>query len=449
MKQLSTDNGRISSLRRLTLLTQVAVLVLAGFLPFALMGRASAAQLTERKVTIDDSRIGDTSVQYLFQFDFAATDVESVIFEFCDAPLPLSTCATPAGMAVNPSAVTLGGHTGFPANATAFTEVATNTGACNTVTANNSTTEQYCMNRTEASSAAGNDATVTLTGITNPSAADTVYIRIYLYSDNAFATQVHTGTVAAAVVDQLTINGRVQERLDFCVAAVDDIDAVPTDVPTCTALTDTNVDLGIISESTTAIAPVDDSGINGADDDYGIMMLNTNATGGAVVSYFAEDAASVSAGDTHQLKAFRVVPTDCNAVTTTYTDQCFRSAEDQAGDGQVITSGAELFGMYIACIDTSSANGGGSQTLLTGNDEYDGSDETIANAANCDSEAFASGTGELGWNNGASKTAETLVSSATIVDDEVVKLRFGATAQATTPSGNYTVVTTYIATVQF
>jgi hypothetical protein len=36
-----------------------------------------------------------------------------------------------------------------------------------------------------------------------------------------------------------------------------------------------------------------------------------------------------------------------------------------------------------------------------------------------------------------------------VVDDEIIKLRFGATASATTPTGTYVVVTTYIATPTF
>lgn len=442
-------------LGRLSLITQVAVLALAGLVPLMFVNQASAAQITDRVVTIDDSRTNASSnadVEYAFSFDWSpASAVQSVILEFCDSPLPLSSCTTPAGMLVNPTAITVDSHTGFPTNATSFTEVTTNSGDCNTVTADDATTEQICMNRTEAASATGDDATITVSGITNPTSIDTVYIRINLYSDNAFSTQVHAGTVAAAIVDQLTISGRVQERLDFCVAAVDDAGAadtgqLPADVTTCSALTDQNVDIGIIDESAVAVSPVDGTATNGADDDIGILMVNTNASNGTTLSYYVEDPTAVLAGDTHQLKSFRVIPADCDATATLTTDQCFVSA-DGVGTGSVITAGSELFGVYIPCIDTSQQVVPNSSANIVADGNYNGNDDTTTSAVDCENEAFASTVAVVGWNSGL--TADTLATSATTIEDEIVKLRFAATASATTPSGDYTVVTTYIATANF
>jgi hypothetical protein len=51
---------------------------------------------------------------------------------------------------------------------------------------------------------------------------------------------------------------------------------------------------------------------------------------------------------------------------------------------------------------------------------------------------------QYGWNDSA--TTQALVSSSNVVDDEIVKLNFGATAQATTPTGSYTAAATVIAT---
>ena len=442
MAQTKTHNIK-SSLQRFTIVAQAAVLAVATLLPLLLSGNASAAMLANRKVTINDSVVAQTGVQYDFEFDFAATAVQGVVFEFCTQPL--GTCVLPTGMDVNRTTTTLDAHTNFPTNGTAFSEFVTdNTGECTDIDGTSDDT-QYCINRTEATSGAGTDATVDLGGIINPSAVQTVYIRVRLYSDTSFATRVHEGTVAAAIVDQLTVNGRVQERLEFCVAGVDDADAMPADVATCTALTDSNVDIGIIDESSIAISPVNTTATNGSDDDYGILMVNTNAQGGVVLAYYAEDPTSVSGGDTHQLKSFRVVPTDCNASGATLNDQCFVSATN-AGAGSVLTTGTELFGMYIPCVVQ---NTGGSTTanLTTAASAYNGSDDAITTVADCENETFTSATGTVAWNTAG--TADTLISSTTVVDDEIVKLRFAATASATTPPGSYTVVTTYIATSTF
>jgi hypothetical protein len=432
--------------KQLSALTQVAILVAASLLPMMLMGRASADQLQSRKVTISKSAVGSTaqgqSVEYDFQFSWTiSTAVQGVIFEFCDAPL--GTCTLPTGMNVNRTLTTLDGHTNFPTNATSFSEFTTdNTGDCDDI-AGVSTDTQYCISRTEATSGTGTNATVDLGGITNPTSIDTVYIRVSLYSDTSFATLVHTGTVAAAIVDQLTVNGRVQERLDFCVASLGDADALPGDVATCSALSDQNVDIGIIDESSVAVSPVDNTPTNGADDDYGILMVNTNASAGVALSYYAEDPSAVSGGDTHQLKNFRVVPSDCSATVSATNDQCFVAALN-AGSGSVITLGNELFGVYIPCVDTTQ---GTTTNLNSADADYDGNDDTITSAANCETETFTSGTAVVGWNSGSS--ADALISSSSVVNDEIVKLRFAATASPTTPSGNYTAVTTYIATATF
>ncbi len=444
MKQTFAGFDVSARIRRMSAIAQAAILVAAALIPLLVTGQASALQITNRKVTINDSVVSQTGVQYDFEFDFASTAVQGVTFQFCTAPL--GTCTLPTGMNVNRTLTTLDAHTNFPTNATAFTEFTTdNTGECDDIDGSSDDT-MYCISRTEATAAAGTNATVDLGAITNPSSIQTVYIRVQLYSDTSFATRVHEGTVAAAIVDQLTINGRVQERLDFCVAAVDDDDAVPTTVALCSALTDSNVDIGVIDDSSIAVAPVEPTTTNGSDDDYGILMVNTNASGGVVLGYYAEDPTSVSSSDADQLKSFRVIPTDCNATASVTTDQCFVSASN-AGSGTVITQGTELFGMYIPCVQQNDGVNSTTANLTTANGAYNGDDNTITTSAGCETETFTSGTATLAWNTGSS--ADTLISSTSVVDDEIVKLRFGATASSTTPTGSYTVVTTYIATPTF
>jgi hypothetical protein len=107
------------------------------------------------------------------------------------------------------------------------------------------------------------------------------------------------------------------------------------------------------------------------------------------------------------------------------------------------TAGTEGFGLTVACVDTSL---GTTAALDTISNWYDGDDNDITNLADCDT-ADATNN-EFGWNSSTS-VAQTLVSSSGVVDDEVVKVLFGAQASATTPSGEYTVVTNYIATVTF
>jgi hypothetical protein len=435
---------------------QAAVLASSLAIPFILNGFASAEQLTDRVVLISDSVAGETGVEYDFTFTWtdASSDIEGVIIEFCDAPL--GTCTKPAGMDVSYGNVALDSQANFPANATAFTEVTADTGQCNDVSANDNTETMYCVSRTEATTGAGTAAELQLSGVTNPSANTTVYIRVGLYDDAAFTgagNRVHEGVVAAAIVDQLTINGRVQERLEFCVSAFDDgaiaganDTTLPANVTACAALGDSVIDIGVIDDSSIAASPVDTTTTNGATDDYGILMLNTNAFNGASISYFVEDASAVSASDTDNLKAFRIIPTDCNASASFIGDGCFTSASN-AGGGTAITSGTEMFGMYIACVDNNDGTRSTTANLTTVDTDYDGDDASVASDADCENETLTSGSELVAWNVGS--TADTLISSSAGVDDEVVKLRFAATASSQTPTGQYTAVTTYIATATF
>lgn len=452
MKQPIAGVGATFQLRRVSAIAQASILALAALLPLLLSGNASAGQLTSRSATINNSKIHNgttslnTDVEFVFGYTLPNTTATKagIMYQFCTNPL--GTCILPTGMNVQTSN-SHDSQASWPTNGTAFAAVseAANVGDCSL----NTNAYIICYSRDEsvATGVTGGAVTHTISGIQAPSAIQTVYIRVSIYSDDDFGSGdlVDAGTVAVAFVDQLTINGRVQERLEFCVAGVDDADTLPADVATCSGLSDSNVDIGIIDESSIAISPVNGTATNGADDDFGILMLNTNAQGGASIGYYADDATSVSGGDTHQLKSFRVIPTDCSATVTDTNDQCFESAVN-TGEGSTVTNGDEVFGMYIPCV-VQGTGGSTTSNLTTVNDAYNGSDEAITTVADCENETFTSGSGLVGWNVGS--TAETLISSSTVVDDEIVKLRFAAAAAASTPPGSYTVVTTYIATPTF
>jgi hypothetical protein len=356
-------------------------------------------------------------------------------------------------MDINRTLATLDGQSGFPNNATAFTEYTGNANGCNDSAGVTGDT-MYCITRTEATSATGTNATVDLGAITNPSTTNTtVYIRVSLYDNATFTgSPIHDGTVAAAIVERLTITGRVQERLDFCVSAIQDGTALPANVGACPAVGDSAIDLGVIDNSTIAVSPVATTPTNGSDDDYGILMVNTNASNGVAIVYFVENATSVSGGDTDQLRAFRVLPADCNASAATLTDQCFQSASNAGSGTDFGVGGTEMFGLHVACVDNTQGTTSSFATANTTPDPYNNADGSIAFAANCHSyDGLGGGTPDtgdsFGWN--VSGTADLLTSSTTVVDDEIVKIRFGATASATTPTGSYTAVTTYIATATF
>lgn len=425
-------------------------LSLSTVLPLLAPGSADAATMTNRNVVISSSEASQTGTDYQFNFTFPSTTAaQSIRFEFCTNPL--GSCTKPTGMDINYTLTTLSATQTF-SEATLFTEyTGADAGACddhNNGTPANST--EYCVTRTDTDSETAAAKQITIQNVTNPSTEASFYVRISVYSDTAFATEVHSGTVAGAVVSQLTVTGRVQERLQFCVAAIGDGGAtdttLPSDVPTCIALSETTVDIGVIDSSSAAsMAPVDNTTSLLGDDEYGIAMINTNAGTSTTLTFFAEDPTAVSGGDTHQLKSFRVVPTDCDAVSSTATDQCFQSAAN-GGAGTTITSGTEWFGMYVPCVDTTQ---GAVSTPMTVDADFNGFDNDTADDADCenDDKSDNGGLPNIGWN--TSTTATDIASRSGVIDDAIVKLSFVGQAAATTPTGTYTVVTTYIATPSF
>jgi hypothetical protein len=403
-------------------------LILAGLSPLVVgPNSAYGLELSDRKATISTSKASQTDVELVFSYTNPNTAAakQGIIYQFCTTPL--GTC-TASGWTL--TGFTHDNQSGWPSNATAFTaHAATDENDCSQST--NATT-MICFERTEATTGGG-AVTHTISGINTNATFQTVYIRILTYSDNDFqnADLLDAGVVAVAIVRQLTVNGRIQERLAFCVFAIDDAAALPADC--ATAPTTTTIDIGIIDSTTLAISPVDNNPPTSQGNDfYGGLQVNTNAQDGVAITYFPETASS----GTNELRSFRVTGSTCDISGTSTTDQCFIDASNA---GETFAAGTERFGMYIPCIDTTQ----GITTNLTATTAYNGSDNVTTSAADCENEAAT----DFAWSD--STTAASLASSTTVVEDEIVKVRFAAAANAITPTGSYTVVSTYIATPQF
>lgn len=431
-------NAVRNKFERFRYLLVACLFTIAGFMPIVLQNNASAGTVANRSLTIGTSE-GDATTRYGFSFDLATTgNVGSIEVTFCTTPL--GSCTAPTGMDASSGAID-----------TATDDI---NGTDPVFSNGTQTANRLRITRTPSSFSSGNTVTIDFNNVDNPSlSGNTVsfYGRIVVFSDAAYTTAVDNGVVAAAVVRQLTVNGRVQERLDFCVAAIDDGGATDT---TITALNDTTavcadtdfpstttVDIGVIDDTGVYVSPVDTTATNGANDDYGIALVKTNAANGVAVTFFAEDIGSVSGGDTDHLKAFRVNGVDCQADQTTglgLNDQCFRSA---SAVGEAISAGSERFGLKIGCID---ANDGTRSTTAALSADADYADGATTSATDCENTVDNT---NYAWNE--TTTAETLASSTGVVDDEIVKLQFAATSSSTTPTGSYTVVSTYIATPTF
>lgn len=399
----------------------IATIVIGLIVPILIFGKdASAAQLTSRSLTIGTSK-ATTASTWTYGFSIPTTgNIGSLKFEVCTTPL--STCTSPgAGLNVNVgvTSITGGGWDG----AGAFTRDAVGAGGC-TAAAN-----VLCTARATAQNETAGARTMTQTLQVNPTAVGTFFVRITTYSAVGWTTAVDTGVVAGAVVNQLTVNARIQEILNFCVGttAVDDDTTTPG--ADCSAISGTTVDIGVLDAGAVNISPVS---TNGGSTTNGIAMIRTNAQSGAVISYFAEQ-------DTSSGK-LKVAGATCSGVST--TDQCLNSTGTTQN---TIVAGTEEFGMTIAavnCVSTTSytcAFASGTYNLVR-DAEYDGDGANTYGT----SQGFAwDDTGTVDF------IASSAGSTVKVIDDEALILKFAATPSITTPTGAYTVTSTYIATATY
>jgi hypothetical protein len=420
--------------------TIVGLFVFALMVPMLLVGRSDAyAQLTERSIAIATSEPSATDVVYTVSFKPATTgNIRGIIIDFCDGPIVGTICTTAGGAA---------GLDTNEATLNVYNESGAGFGTAWTVDTGESTATRVVIE-----DAAGGSVTAGTTvsfdlgdgtagdGIDNPTGTGSFYARILtvavetdddaydsssVSSNNPQAATVDAGGIALSTANQLTINARVQEILQFCVGTTDAASA-----DDCTDISGSTVDLGVIQSGTPSISPV--TAGSGGNNTNGLAMVRTNAVNGVVIDYFAEPVTG-DGGSVH-LASLRVSGATCTGtgaqVGGDLVDQCFNSA----GTTQSVFGAAEEgFGMTASSIDVSN----GTTSNLTRDTNYDG-DGTNGGGNGW---AWAQGTPD--------RIASSTASGVKVVDDELLVLRFAAQAAVTTPTGQYGVTSTYIATSSF
>jgi len=419
---------------RLLTLAYFISFVSASFL-FAVPVKAD--QLTSRKLEIQSAQPGSAGQNIWHEFTFnvaQATSIGSMEFTYCTAPL--GTCTSPTGLDFVGGGVTLGTTS---TDQTINAILPSNTYALGTG-ANIPTT-----NRVRIQSSAANTISVAQTvkirfgAIENPTTttptSNTFFVRIVTYNTTSYGTAIDDGAVASAIVPLLTVSARVQEVLHFCVdnattaGGILAATALGTDCSnyvTSYAVAGNSVDLGVADNNTTGAVSPDTEG-NDAD---GVFMVRSNALNGVIVGYRA-----VQQTGTNYTGSLRVVGSTCTTTGTgkndtndagnrVSTDRCFNSATTKTA----LTASLEQFGMTGRFINRTSSTV--PTTNLTLTTDYD-STSTVGYAWVQDG-TFTS-------------VATSVPSSDKVVDDEAVVLKFAAVASLTTPPGQYTAQSDFIA----
>lgn len=253
---------------------QAGYLVLAATLLLAVVVPvfASAAQLTERSLALSSSSKAATAVSYNIKFN-QETNAGAVVIQFCtNSPLVGEFCDAPAGMVVETAAAGTG------------------------VTAISASDDDTATIKVTKSGATED---LTITGITNPTNAGTVFARILTYADataagtyavdydsSVLGSPVDQGAVAIAFTNTVSVSGAVLEALTFCVSGAD-----LTGTDCTTGYQAPVLTLGEdVGDGTLALSP------SAVSTDDVFTKISTNAVGGAVVSLKSTSGTAGCAG---------------------------------------------------------------------------------------------------------------------------------------------------------
>jgi hypothetical protein len=283
-------------------LVLVAGLTAQALLPHTALA-APAQQITDRKLTLEPGATDGGSkpsgtVNHLFNFTLhdLSDNLGSVVFQYCTTAAAVSGgtgCVAPAG--INTSGVTLGtenGATGFSAAAAqGYDDAADN--VYNAVV----------LSRTPAALGGSTPVPVSyeLDGIVNPSAVNqTFFVRIWTFSTTTpgtldSASSNDAGTVAAATVNPIILNGTMPESLVFCTGATI---GKAGGVPDCTSATSGNISFNQLFDPTsTAHATSQMAASTNAGSGYAITVNGATLTSGSnTISAMGGTAAASTVG---------------------------------------------------------------------------------------------------------------------------------------------------------
>lgn len=261
-----------------------------------------AAPITSRSLTLEVGTApshlnGDATVpdggstpsgvaDHFFQFILpqASGSLGSVAFQYCTtaADVGAQTCSEPHGMVTKQVGGTGPGVTGIDENGSSLTGWSLDN--------NDSTEGRVVINRTVATVSAATTMAIQLQNVTNTDGTDcqnfvagsvncTFFVRISSYtSTDGTGTPTDTGTVAAAVNNQVKIKGTMPESLVFCTG-----DTIPlaAGVPDCTNATNNLVSFDkLFSPTTTATATSQMSASTNAGTGYAITANGPTLTSG-------------------------------------------------------------------------------------------------------------------------------------------------------------------------
>lgn len=238
--------------------------------PILTAPHASAAQITGRKVTLGSSA-PSASTTYAFAFTVpSATIIQSVSFVPCTTAS--GTC-TPV--------------TGFNGSTATASQPNAGLGDTSGWTTTNSTSTELRLSKTGNVAAPSGAASVTFSGVVNPSATNTTFfVRMTTFSDASWTTPIDTGVVAASTATQIQVSLSVDEALTFCTGT-------SITGTNCGTATGSSVALGTGSTTATSTGTSLLAASTNGSSGYTITVAGNTLTSGAnTITALATNAAS-------------------------------------------------------------------------------------------------------------------------------------------------------------
>lgn len=284
---------QVNSLQRYTRLAVVLALLATSVLPIITLHKTASAYtlLGDREIRMSSSEVDTTGVTYRADFDIATDgDVGGIVISFCkNTPIiEDNSCTEAAGLSLSATVANADAGTHDLSAWTAAADSELTDGG----TSNNTFT---LSDTTAITMSSGDNIVFEMTNADNPSATETFYARIMTYATEGDATgyatgstgtEVDAGGIALSTAEVITVEAKVQERLEFCVFVTSG--ALNYDETDCSAVTDP-IQLGDENGVLSSTAPSISKGAK--------FNVTTNTSTGATIRL---------QGDTLQAGAFSI-----------------------------------------------------------------------------------------------------------------------------------------------
>src|SRR3990167_1783030 len=257
----------------------IAVLIAMSLQFVFLPSRASAAQITSRKLTLSTNCPAAAAATTTYTFNF--TVPSGTVLQSAEAEV----CTTASGSCTTP--------TGFSNSSSTLSSQPTNLGDAAGWTVSTVTAGKLRLKKTGNAAAPTGAQTVVFGNVQNPTTTNTTfYLRITTYSDDAWTTGVDTGVVAASTATQISLTSVVDEVLTFCTGTSGITSS------SCAGATGSSIDLGTLSSSATASGTSQLGVTTNADSGYAITVNGATLTsGGNTITALAAQAVSATGSE--------------------------------------------------------------------------------------------------------------------------------------------------------